>query len=476
MTSHGWKKEMRILLLNPDVADGRGYLSYNDGRFKRLLVNPSMTMPYIAALTPPEHEVIIRDETLGDRIDYDQNVDVVGITVVTQLAKRAYQIASSFRKRGRKVVLGGSHITLMPEEALEFADSVVVGEAEDVWQQLLFDLQRGQLKPVYRREKLHHLRGLPTLRMDLLNKQYKYLGVSMGQVKISRGCPYSCVTCCVPMLYGSRYRFRPIDEVFREIEAIEEDVIYFCEDNIVGSPQYSKALFRRMIPLRKQWTSISSIAIADDLELLRLAARSGCKGIYIGFETLSDASLRDMGKFHNLKKDYKEIVRRVRDEGILLTGGFLVGFDSDTPDTFKKVVDFVVETELEICQYYVVVPWPRTPFYEKLGREGRLLHERWWLHDFYSQQVLYKPANMSEEEMVQGFLYMVDQTYRLDRVISRLSGGWFRKGSPRKTTHKGLKKSKDQLLQRFSAFAFNLAYREVYMGQKELFRDKMGMG
>lgn len=467
---------MKILLINPDLADGRGYLSYNDGRFKRLLVNPSLTMPYIASLTPQDHEVIICDEMLGDSIDYDLEIDLVGITVVTQLARRAYHIASSFRQRQKKVVLGGSHITLMPEEALEFADAVVVGEAEDMWQQLLFDLQADKLRPIYRRKNLHHLRGLPAPRMDLLNKQYRYLGVSMGQVKISRGCPYACVTCCVPELYGSRYRLRPLDEVLCEIEGIAEDIIYFCEDNIVGNPRYAKELFKRMISLNKQWTSISSIAIADDPELLRLAAKSGCKGIYIGFETLSQAGLKDMGKFHNLKKDYREIVKRVRDEGILLTGGFLVGFDSDTPSTFERIIDFVVETDLEICQYYLVVPWPRTPFYERLKREGRLFHERWWLQDFYSQQVLYKPANMSEKEMVQGFLYLIDQTYGLDRVVSRLWGGWAGKGSPRRPSQNGWKNRKDRLLQKFSALAFNLAYREVYMGQKELFKERTGIG
>jgi radical SAM superfamily enzyme YgiQ (UPF0313 family) len=183
-----------------------------------------------------------------------------------------------------------------------------------------------------------------------------------------------------------------------------------------------------------------------------------------------------MGKFHNLRKDYREIVQRVRDEGILLTGGFLVGFDSDTPDTFKKIVDFVGETGLEICQYYVVVPWPRTAFYEKLRREQRLFHDRWWLQDFYSQQVLYKPANMSEEEMVQGFLYLIDQTYRLDKIVSRLWGGWFGEMSSRRSSGNGLKYRKDQLLQGIGALAFNLAYREVYMGQKELFKEKIGIG
>lgn len=467
---------MKILLINPDLADGRGYLSYNDGRFKRLLVNPSMTMPYIAALTPDDHDVIVCDEMLGDRIDFDQEVDLVGITVVTQLARRAYQIASAFRQRGRKVVLGGAHITLMPEEALEFAEAVVVGEAEEVWPQLLDDVQRGQLKPVYRRSCLHHLRGLPVPRMDLLNKRYQYLGVSMGQVKISRGCPYACVTCCVPSLYGSRYRFRPLDEVLSEIEAIEEDVIYFCEDNIVGNSRYAKELFRRMIPLNKQWTSISSIAIADDPELLDLAARSGCKGIYIGFETLSEAGLKDMGKYHNLKKDYKQIVQNVRDAGILLTGGFLVGFDSDTPNTFKKIVDFVAETGLEICQYYIVVPWPQTVFYETLKREGRLFHERWWLQDFYSQQVLYKPANMTEAEMVQGFLYLIDQTYSVNKIISRLWGRRFGKRSPAGTSRNGWKKRKNQILHQIGAIGFNLAYREVYTGQKALFEEKTGIG
>lgn len=467
---------MRILLINPDVGDGRGYLSYNDGLFKRLLVNPSMTLPYIAALTPPHHEVILRDETLGDRIDHDEEADLVGITVVTQIARRAYDIAAAYRERGRTVVLGGSHVTLMPEEALDHADAVVVGEAEGVWQELLADREAGRLRHLYRRAGLHDLRGLPAPRMDLLNRQYRYLGVSLGQIKMSRGCPHRCVTCSVPAMYGAGYRFRPLEEVLREVEASDDYVIYFCEDNVVGNPGYAKELFRRMIPLGKRWTSISSIAIGDDPELLGLAARSGCKGIYIGFETVSEASLRDMGKFHNLRKDYKEIVKRVRGEGIVLTGGFLVGFDSDTPDTFKRIVDFVAETDLDIAQYYLVVPWPRTPFYEKLRSEGRLLQERWWLQDFYSQQVLYKPARMTEEEMVRGFVYMTEETYKLGKMIPRLLRGRPGRAGNGSAGRRGVRTWGNDLLQRASALALNLAYREVYLGQRELFRERIGIG
>jgi radical SAM superfamily enzyme YgiQ (UPF0313 family) len=465
---------LRILLINPDVSDGRGYLSYNDGLFKRVLVNPSMTMPYIAALTPPQHEVIIRDETLGDDIDPDAEVDLVGITVVTQIARRAYDIAAAFRRRGRKVVLGGAHVTLIPKEALRYADSVVVGEAEEVWPQLLADLESGCMKSVYQRDSLHDLRELPTPRMELLRKRYKYVGVSMGQVKISRGCPYSCITCCVPTIYGSRYRFRPIDDVIREIEALEDTVIYFPEDNVVGNPAYSKELFRRMIPLKKRWSSISSILISSDLELLQLARKSGCVGIYIGFETVSEEGLRDMGKIHNLKNDYREIVHRVREEGIVLTGGFLVGFDSDTPDTFKRIVDFVVETDLDICQYYFVVPWPGTVFYDMLKSEGRLLDENWWLNDFYSQQVLYKPAKMTEEEMIRGFLYMVEETYNVGKMIPRIYHGWFGKSTSNGFSEKNLRDKYHHVLQSISTLVFNLAYREVYMGQKSLFIERAG--
>ncbi len=466
---------MKILLINPDVADGRGYLSYNDGYFKRLLVNPSMTMPYIAALTPPGHDVTIRDEVLGDVIDFDQEVDLVGITVVTQIAHRAYAIADAFLRRGRKVVLGGAHVTLMPEEALAHADAVVVGEAEEVWPRLLQNLQAGRLQQRYARPGLHSLCRLPKPRMDLLRTRYKYLGISMGQVKISRGCPYSCVTCCVPTLYGNRYRQRPLEEVISEIGAVTESVIYFCEDNVVGNPSYAKQLFRQMIPLKKQWTSISSIAIGADPELLELAARSGCKGIYIGFETLSEKTLKEMNKKHNLNKNYKEIIKRVKASGIVLTGGFLVGFDNDTPDTFKQIVDFVADTDIDICQYYIVVPWPKTRFYDQLRKEGRLIHPTWWLEEFYSQQVLYRPARMSAEQLVEGFIYMTEETYRLGKMLPRLFGLKSLGALKRSLKEINNQPLWPQVVQKFSALAMNMAYREVYKGQKDLFAEKRAM-
>jgi radical SAM superfamily enzyme YgiQ (UPF0313 family) len=348
---------MKILLINPDVRDGRGYLSYNDGLFKRLLVNPSMTMPYIAALTPSKHQVIIRDEVAGDYIDYDMDVDLVGITVITQIARRAYEIATAFRKRGKIVVLGGAHITLIPDEGLMFSDSVVIGEAEDIWQQLLNDFEQNKLKKKYARSDLHNLCDLPKPKANLLRHKYKYFGVSMGQVKVSRGCPFACTTCAVPELYGRKYRYRPIRDVLCEIESMDEDIIYFCEDNIVGNDRYAKELFRSLIPMKKKWTSLASISIAERPDLLYLAAKSGCKEIYLGFESLSEESLRTMGKKHNINRNYKKIVKNIRDEGIVLTGGFLVGLDGDSPDVFKRTVDFIFETDLDICQFYIVVPW-----------------------------------------------------------------------------------------------------------------------
>jgi radical SAM superfamily enzyme YgiQ (UPF0313 family) len=448
----------RIVLINPDVPDGRGFLAYNEGRFKRLLVNPSMTMPYIAALTPPSAEVSVCDETLGDTIDYDADVDLVGMTLVTQVARRAYEIADRFMERGVAVVLGGSHPTLLPEEAGAHAAAVVVGEAEDAWPRLVEDFRRGELQPYYNRTGYHSLENLPAPRWDLLTRRYKYLGTQLGQVKLSRGCPHRCSTCSIVPLYGGRIRYRPLRDVLREVEACDEKVIYFCEDNIAGNHAYAKKLFTEMIPLKKNWVSISTTTLAMDEELLSLAAESGCKGIYFGIETLSVEGLREMRKYHNTGKDLVGLVRRTQRMGIVVTGGFLVGFDTDTPVVFQQIVDFIEEARLDVVQFYVIVPFPRTEFYETLKRENRLLSPQWWLDDFYSQQVLYRPARLSAEELRDGFMFMTSRTYSLRNMGKRVLGDFRARGlSP---------------LQLISSAGLNLGYREVYREQERLYREK----
>ncbi len=448
---------MRIKLINPDLPDGRGFLAYNEGRFKRLLVNPSMTMPYIAALTPPGVEVSVCDETLGDRIDYDADVDLVGITLVTQVARRAYEIADRFLERGIPVVLGGSHPTLVPVEAKRHATAVVVGEAEDAWPKLVNDFQQGELEPYYNRTGYHSLENLPAPRWDLLAQRYKYLGTRLGQVKLSRGCPFRCSTCSIVPLYGGRIRYRPIGDVIQEIEKSEEDVIYFCEDNIVGNHGYVKTLFKEMIPLRKNWVSISSTTLAMDDELLSLAARSGCKGIYLGIETLSLAGLREMKKYHNTKKDLLELVRKTQDMGIVVTGGFLVGFDTDTPDVFEQIIDFIYQARLDVAQFYIIVPFPGTEFYESLKKQNRLFSDQWWLTDFYSQEVLYRPAQLSVEQLRDGFLSMARETYRLPGIGKRVFDDFRNRNL--------------SLIQLISSLGLNLGYREVYQEQERLFRE-----
>ncbi len=450
------------MLVNPDVPDRRGYLAYNEGRFKRLLVNPSMTMPYIAALTPPGTEVVVCDETLGDVIDYDAQVDLVGITLVTQVARRAYEIADRFLERGVAVVLGGSHPSLVPNEARQHATAVVVGEAEDAWPRLIGDFRRGEIEPYYNRSGYHSLENLPAPRWELLARRYKYLGTQLGQVKLSRGCPHRCSTCAIVPLYGGRIRYRPLRDVLREIEASPEKVIYFCEDNIAGNHAYAKKLFEEMAPLKKSWVSISSTTLAMDDELLALAARSGCKGIYFGIETLSADGLREMKKYHNANKDLVALVRRTQDMGIVVTGGFLVGFDSDTPEVFSRIVDFIYDARLDIAQFYIIVPFPRTEFYETLRRESRLYAEQWWLEDVYSQEVLYRPARLSAQELRDGFSLMTRRTYNLWGVGKRIVGGL---GSRRLSP-----------LQVISSLGLNLGYREVYREQDRLYREKEADG
>jgi radical SAM superfamily enzyme YgiQ (UPF0313 family) len=370
----------------------------------------------LAALTPPDIQVSICDENLG-LVDFEDDVDVVGITVVTQTATRAYQVADAFRAKGTKVVLGGIHPSVVPEEASEHADAVVIGEAEYVWADLCRDYQQGQLKPVYRSQKLHPLTNLLTPRRALF-AQSGY--VIRNTISTTRGCPFDCSFCSISAFYGRTYRRRPVEEVIQEVSAFDprDGAVFFVDDNIVGSPEWAKQLFRVLIPLKLDWFSQGSISMGADHELLELAAASGCKAMFIGFESISQQSLSSVGKKVNTVADYRQLINAIQSHGIAVLGAFMFGMDSDDETIFERTVDFTKQVRMEGAQFNILTPFPGTPLRQKLLEEKRVLTDDWSQYD--GAHVVFDPKLMSLATLQQGHDWAWREFYSLGSIWQRL--------------------------------------------------------
>jgi len=352
---------------------------------------PPLNLAMVAALAPPGADISIVDEAL-EEINFNDPVDLVGITSMTSVAPRAYAIGDEFRRRGVPVVMGGMHPSAMPDEALDHADAVVVGEAEEVWPGLLQDFEAGSMRQVYRGLGRHSLAGLPVPRRDLFKRE-KYL--IPNTVQTTRGCPYACSFCAVSQFFGRSYRFRPVAEVVAELEDMAGQNVVIVDDNIVGNPGYAKELFNAIIPLRIKWFSQGSLNMAEDSELLDLAAQSGCMGMFIGFESLSPANLEFIKKKANHVQQYREAIAKIHSYGIAIEGAFIFGLDHDTSTVFKHTTRFARENRLEAAQFGILTPLPGTELYRMLEEEGRIICHDWSKYDI--SNVVFRPKNISAE-------------------------------------------------------------------------------
>ena len=396
---------MKILLISP--FDNKIW-SLGELKF------PPLGLAVLASLTPDEINVEIIDESVRSITDYTDDIDLVAISVMTPLAPRAYELADFYRKLGVKVILGGWHPTLIPEEALKHADSVMIGEAEYTWPKMIVDLKQNKLKKIYRNEGKINLENLPIPRRDLYTKR-KYL--LKNTVQISRGCPFACEFCSVPTFYGNEYNFRPINEVVNEIKSMRGD-IFFVDDNIIGNKKYAVELFKAIKKLNINWVGQSTITVAKDDNLLKLIAESGCKGLFIGFESLSDKNLKVSGKLHNNVEKYEEYITRIHNHGIGIHGAFIFGFDDDDINVFENVVNFSKQNGLETCQFTILTPYPGTALYYKLNSEGRILHTDWSKYD--CSNVVFQPKNMTVEELQNGFEMAYRKFYSYNSIFTRL--------------------------------------------------------
>ena len=404
---------MRVLLISPgrdaDYAERIGFA------FKL----PPLGLATVAALTKPEIDVKILDEHV-EKINYDDGADLVGISVMTAVAPRAYRIAERFRSRGAKIVMGGPHPSVLPEEALQHCDAVVVGEAEGSWQQLIEDFQANRLQKIYRNAEPPSLVGLPEPRRDLYKKWTYFVRNSM---QTTRGCPYNCSFCSVSGVFGRQYRSKPVEDIVRSIEFMKAGFVGFIDDNIAGNKKYSKELFKALIPLKIRWAGQSSVNIADDLELLQLAKKSGCTGLFMGFETVSTQSLGEIGTSKNKIEEFKRNVKRLHDHGIVVLGAFVFGFDSDDKDVFKRTVDFIYDAKIDLAQFTNLTPLPGTHLHKKLLSENRIIDTDWRKYD--TENVVFKPAQMSVDELQEGSGWAWREFYSRGSIIRRMLGTRF---------------------------------------------------
>jgi radical SAM superfamily enzyme YgiQ (UPF0313 family) len=398
---------MRLLLVTPKWPDESlwGQIHF---RF------PYLSLTTLAALTDKDWDISIVDENTQD-LDYSDLPDLVAISLMTPLAKRGYRIAQAFRTRGVPVVLGGIHPTMMKDEAKAHADVVVVGEAEQVWPKVLSDFKRGDLKPFYEAIRFCDLDGMAIPRRDLLKKN-AYFFVNTTQT--TRGCPFDCDFCSVTSFYGRTYRVRPVDNVISEIDDWRGGFVFFVDDNIAGIPSFAKKLFTELVPLRIKWFSQASIRIVKDRELLSLAQRSGCKGLFIGFESLSQQTLQAMGKSMNLADEYKEAVKIIHDHGIGIQGSFIFGTDNDDMSVFSDVLRFIEKTHMEAALFSVLTPFPGTKIQKVLHGEGRIIHCDWDKYDM--NHVVFRPKKMTPEQLQDGFNWAYRRLYGYKSILTRL--------------------------------------------------------
>jgi len=396
--------------------------------FKRSLLDLGILT--VAACTPEGVEVVLQDEYLKP-IDYDTDADLVALSAKTSCVTHAYEVAAKFRERNIPVVLGGIHASLRPQEALEHVDYVVMGEAEKTWPKFVEAFRKGEAP------QLTHSEGFPPMAEIPVPE---WGGLDPGdflfhQIQTTRGCPFMCRFCSVPDISGNSFRFKPVERVVEEIRAMPKSgylkdkmkALYIVDDNFISRVKYTKELLTALIPLHKsgeliEWSAETTLNVARDEEMLDLFAEAGCSTLIIGFESISEATLLSMDKKVNFCLSYQEAIENIHKRGMSIVGNFIVGFDTDTIEVFKDIIDFVDEHKIIYPFFSILTPMPGTKLHDDYVAEDRLDHLDWSQYD--TRHVVFEPKHMTREQLMDGYCWMYEQAYASPRALDRLESYW----------------------------------------------------
>jgi radical SAM superfamily enzyme YgiQ (UPF0313 family) len=402
---------MNLLLIDP-VTTAHTLEVEERRKLRQGIGYPGLGLFTIAALTPADVQVTVIDQSVED-IDENLRPDLVGISVQGPTAPYAYQLAARYRERGVPVVLGGIHVSLNPEETVGRADAVVIGEAEATWPTLIEDFRKGDLKREYRAPGPVDIDASPIPRRDLLHyHDYRLPDV----VQASKGCPYGCEFCSLHCYVGQQPRFRTIEKVVDEIQALPGKHILFADDNIYMNPTYTRDLFRALIPVDKLWVAESTWHIAFDDEALTLARESGCAGLFIGFDSINQQySMRKIPDSDRVEEIYIEAIRNIQRKGIAVVAAFVFGLDNDDAGVFSRSLEVVRTGGANLVNFSALVPYPGTPVFKRLMSEGRIIEHDW--SKFISPNVCFRPAKMSAEDLHQGTLWAQREFYSFGHIM-----------------------------------------------------------
>ena len=375
---------------------------------------PEVALQILAAMTDERHEVRIVMEEFED-LDFSLEPDLVGISLMTANAPRGYLIADRFRSSGAKVVIGGIHASVLPEEARQHADAIVVGEGEPVWPEVVGDAEAGRLRPIYQAEGPADLSTIPHPRRDLAAVK-RFMNVN--PLETTRGCPYNCEFCSVPRVYGRRIRTFPIDWVVEDVKLSGRKYHLILDDNVIGRPDYALELFEALRPLKVRWVGQCSLSLAHREDLLRAAYDSGCRGLFVGMETVSEASMERMEKSFRDLQDVREAIQRIQAVGVRFHASVVFGFDTDELGIFDDTFDFLMGCRVHSATFNILTPYPGTAVYERLKREGRLFTDDWSHYDHTT--VVFRPARMTPRELAEGQHRTRLRFYRLPSILKRL--------------------------------------------------------
>ena len=387
-----------------------------DTELKRLM-SPSLALLTLASITKEntEHEVYIEDENVKP-IYLNDTPDIVGITVNVDTSYRSYEIAKLYKEKGAKIILGGIHISTNPEEAIKFADSICIGEGVDIWLDYLKDFENNSIKKIYKSNNLSNYYNIPIINWSFIDKsQYLYTNI----ITATKGCPFNCEFCYNSCKYiDKKYKVRNIDEIIKEIRSFNTKHIMFIDDNFIGDLKWTKQLIQEMKKLNIKWNAAVSTNIGENLDILDEMESSGCQSLFIGFETLNDKTIKEINKQQNKVEYYENTIKEIHSRNIMINASIVFGFDNDDKMVFKKTVDWLISQKIETMTAHILTPYPCTILYEKLNNENRIINFNW--NNYNTSNVVFKPNNMSANELYRGYLWSYKYFYKFKNIIKRI--------------------------------------------------------